>query len=161
MRMMGTPTTWIAFLLVTLAAVPAARACSCQSSGPPCQNYFQVDAVFAGTVQSIVPMPDDNPPFRKVRVEFTAVTPFRGTQGATATVLTADSGAACGYDFTKGEQYLVFARRETPGAALETSICSRTRALSQAADDLHFINTLAASGDGARVYGSVLHSERN
>src|SRR6187397_2348238 len=65
----------------TLAAGNDAFACTCPSSGPPCQNAFQVDTVFAGTVRSITPLPDDGPPLppgemripRTVRVEFDSV----------------------------------------------------------------------------------------
>lgn len=45
----------LTFLLA--AGVGDASACSCQPSGPPCQNYFQSDAVFIGTVRSITPAP--------------------------------------------------------------------------------------------------------
>ena len=38
--------------LMVLARAGDASACSCPSSGPPCQNAFQVDAVFAGTVRT-------------------------------------------------------------------------------------------------------------
>ncbi len=48
----------VGLTVLTLASSNDGFACSCPSSGPPCQNAFQVDVVFAGTVRSIVPLPD-------------------------------------------------------------------------------------------------------
>ena len=153
----------------TLAAGNDAFACTCPSSGPPCQNAFQVDTVFAGTVRSITPLPDDGPPLppgemripRTVRVEFDSVVSFRGNQASHVSVLTAGSGPACGYSFTQGERYLVYASRNTQGAGLVTGICSRTRPLAEATDDLRFFQTPPAPNDRGRLYGTVTHWERD
>jgi hypothetical protein len=161
----------IALSLLTLGFGRDAWACSCASSGPPCQGAFQVDAIFAGTVRSISPLPDDDlPPLRPgearmprtVRVDFAEVHGFRGLQAATVSVLTAGSGPACGYAFKKGERYLVYARRQPDGKELVTGICSRTRLLAEADEDLRFLQTLSdSSRAGARVYGTINHWERN
>jgi hypothetical protein len=161
----------IALSLLTLGVGRDAWACSCASSGPPCQGAFQVDAIFAGTVRSISPLPDDDlPPLRPgearmprtVRVDFAEVHGFRGLQAATVSVLTAGSGPACGYAFKKGERYLVYARRQPDGKELVTGICSRTRLLAEADEDLRFLQTLSdSSRAGARVYGTINHWERN
>jgi hypothetical protein len=155
--------------LTVLILVPTTDvlACSCAPSGPPCQNAFQVDVVFAGTVRSGVPLPDDDlPPLRPgemriprtVRVKFDTVVPFRGIPGSKVTVLTAGSGPACGYGFKPGERYLVYANSK--GAELVTGICSRTRPLSEAAEDVQFFQALSAPSDRARLYGTVTHWER-
>jgi hypothetical protein len=135
----------IGLTMLTLASAKDVSACECASGGPPCQNTFQVDVVFAGTVRSIVPLPEDEPPLRPgemqipqtVRVEFDTVVPFRGLQVSNVTVLTAGSGAACGYGFKPGDRYLVYANRK--GTELVTGICSRTRPLADAAEDLLFL----------------------
>ncbi len=158
--------------LTALILVPAGDAlgCSCASSGPPCQNAFQVDAVFAGTVRSISALPEDGPLLRPdearipqaVRVEFAAVVGFRGIQESTVSVVTAGSGPACGYEFKQGERYLVYASRNTDGTGLVTGMCSRTRLLADASDDLQFLQTLSAPGKTrARVYGTISHWERD
>src|SRR5438552_5991289 len=87
------------FVALLLTCARDASACSCAAPGPPCQNAFQVDAVFAGTVQSISPLLEDGPPLspgesripRALRMEFVAVTAFRGVQGRAMSVLTAGS----------------------------------------------------------------------
>jgi hypothetical protein len=158
--------------LAVLSLTPArdASACSCPSPGPPCQNTFQVDAVFAGTVLSISALPDEGPPLRPgefripqaLRVEFAAVEAFRGVQGPSLSVLTAGSGPACGYAFKKGERYLVYASRNRNGSGFVTGLCSRTRRLADADDDLRFLQTLSAPGaTRGRVYGTINHWERD
>lgn len=157
----------IGLTVLTLASASDVLACSCVSGGPPCQSAFQVDAVFAGTVRSIVPLPEDGPPLRPgemriprtLRVEFDTVVPFRGLQGSNVTVLTAGSGPACGYGFKPGERYLVYANRK--GTELVTGLCSRTRPLADAAEDLQFFQAPSAPGGRARLYGTVTHWERD
>ena len=147
-------------LILTVNADPAS-ACSCGSSGPPCQSFFQVDAVFAGTVTSIsqVDGPPDLPyPRRLVRVSVERG--FRGIEGATAEVLTGMGGGDCGYAFKAGERYLVYAYRNQEGR-LATGICSRTRPIAEAAEDLTFIDRLRTAPAGARVSGTITHWERN
>src|SRR5688572_441211 len=116
----------ILFLLV-LTAAREADACSCMASGPPCQDFFQVQAVFMGTVRSITETPRVPRVSENVRVEFEDAIAFRGVEGATQTVFTASDSAACGYAFKPGERYVVYAYRSKPGEPLRTGICSRTR----------------------------------
>jgi hypothetical protein len=158
--------------LTVVILTPAADvlACSCPSSGPPCQNAFQVDAVFAGTVRSISALPDDGPPLRPgeariplaVRVDFAAVMTFRGIPAPTVSVVTPGSGPACGYEFKQGERYLVYASRAADGTGLVTGICSRTRPLAAADDDLRFLQRLSAPRETcARIYGTFTHWEQD
>jgi hypothetical protein len=87
-------------------------------------------------------------------VEFAEVQPYRGLQASVATVITAGSGPACGYNFKKGERYLVYATGKA--GALVTGICSRTRLLGEASEDLRFLLTLSdSSRTRARVYGTI------
>lgn len=161
-------------LLIVAATVLAslgaedALACSCASSGPPCQGTFTADAVFVGTVQSITPIPADGPPLRpdehrfpkELHIAFEAVTPFRGVKGHAVTVSTASSGPACGYQFKEGERYLVYAHHRSGAPEFVVSLCSRTRLLAEAAEDLQFLQTLSSvRAEHARVYGTVRHLE--
>lgn len=52
---------------------------------------------------------------------------WKGGDSATLTVSTAKSGAACGYNFRKGERYLVYAHGGAKDKPLRVSLCSRTR----------------------------------
>lgn len=159
----------MAVVALTCVSLTTAWACSCEAPGPPCQNAFRVDAVFAGTVRSITELPDDRPPLRPneariplaVRVDFEMVTAFRGNVAPTLSIVTAGSGPACGYSFKQGERYLVYANTNREGQ-LVTGICSRTRPITEAAEDLRFLETLSAlKANGARVSGTVQHWERD
>ena len=151
------------------APVGTALACSCADPGPSCQNTFQVDAVFTGSVLSITALPDDGPPLRPgearmpraLRVELSIGEAFRGIQGSTVSLTTAGSGPACGYNFKQGERYLVYAYRAKDSDELVTGICTRTRPIADASEDLEFLQTLSSPTAGARLSGSVTHHERN
>jgi hypothetical protein len=160
----------IALAIVMLVPAGDAFACSCPPSGPSCQNAFQVDAVFAGTVHHITELRDDETPLqpgetrlpRAIRVGFSGVVGYRGIATAVATVLTAGSEPACGYRFKQGERYLVYATRSDDGSGFVTGICSRTRLVADAGEDLDFLETLARPGTArARIFGTITHWERD
>jgi len=154
---------FIGVLLLALAGFLPGRseACSCISGGPPCQEYFRFDAVFTGVVQSIGELDDtQEAPFLRRRVAISIDRGYRGVDGKTAEIVTGGGGGDCGYAFTRGQRYLVYARR-APDGRLTVSICSRTRPIAEAADDLRYIETMPASSAGARVSGTVKHWERD
>jgi len=139
-----------------------ADACSCMPSGPPCQSLFQVDAVFAGTVKTISQIEGtSDSPFPRLLVVFAMERAYRGVQGTTAEVVTGRGGGDCGYEFRQGERYLVYAYRNSSNSRLTTGICSRTRPIVDAAEDLRYLEALPPSGAGARVYGTITHWERD
>ena len=65
---------------------------------------------------------------------------YLGVSGKTVTVRTAMNGAACGYHFVKGESYVVFASKTPIG--LHVSLCSHTRPVKEAADDIAYLRSL-------------------
>jgi 5-hydroxyisourate hydrolase-like protein (transthyretin family) len=138
-----------------------ASACECGGGGPPCQNAFQVDAVFLGTVRAMSTLggtPDA--PFPRSLVVFAIERAFRGVQDATVEVTTGMGGGDCGYAFKNGERYIVYASRSSDGR-LRTSICSRTRLAAQAADDLRFLGQLSSPAVSGHVFGVVTHWHRD
>jgi hypothetical protein len=149
----------LAFVVLVLAIARDAGACSCIESGPPCESFFQVQAVFAGTVRSVTALPRVPQVMENVRVEFEAAIPFRGVEGTTQTVFTSSGGGSCGYAFKPGERYVVYAYRSKPGEPLRTSICSRTRPIAEAAEDLQFFKSLSSATGSPRVFGSITHRE--
>ena len=139
-----------------------ANACSCMAAGPQCQSYFAVDAVFVGTVRTILPLErtrESGPPIVSRSVVFTVERAFRGVQGTMAEVGTRMGGGDCGFPFKAGGRYLVYAYRTTGRMLLTTGTCTRTRPIAEAADDLQFIEGLPPVGRGARVYGTITHKE--
>jgi len=89
-------------------------------------------------------------------VQLAVVEAFRGFQLSQVTLVTGYGQADCGYPFRMGESYVVYAHR-SPTAQLSTSICSRTRPVANANQDLVYLRSLAAVGPGilARVAGRV------
>lgn len=140
----------------------SADACSCISSGPPCQNLFQSEAVFAGTVTGIQPLepPVERFVFDRRVVAFKVERAVRGIQGHTVDVRTGQGGGDCGFNFKIGERYVVYAYRHPDGSP-GTGICSRTRLVTEAAEDLAYFAALPATGAGARMFGTVKHWEHD
>ena len=95
----------------------------------------------------------DTRPTRIVR--FTVESAFRGLEGSRIEVRTGMSGGDCGYGFKKGVRYLVYAHRSKEGN-LHASICSRTRPLTKAGEDLEYFRNLPPTGTGATIRGQVI-----
>lgn len=133
-----------ALALFLAADTRDARACSCLPSGPPCEDYFESDVVFVGTVRSITPVPAAHYS-ASVRVEFDNIASSRGVEGTAVTAFTANNAAACGFAFRRGERYVVYARRSKETKQILVSICSRTRPVSEAGEDLKFFDSLSTT----------------
>jgi hypothetical protein len=144
--------------LVGLFTAPsAADACSCVGGTPLCQSFWTTDAVFSGEVISIASTPNPSgekyPAHRLVR--FKVIDAFRGDVGGVVEVATGAGGGDCGYNFIQGMTYLVYAHVGKSG--LSTSICTRTRVLSQAGDDVAYIRgALQQPSAAGRVFGRVV-----
>ncbi len=112
------------------------RACSCTPPDSPAHELDRAAAVFAGRVTKTED-PATGPivgSMDPITVTFEISTVWKGAAKPTLSVTTARSGASCGFTFTKGEEYLVYA--SASDARLHVSLCSRTRRLTDAADDL-------------------------
>ncbi len=153
----------LAVILVALGFPRAAAACSCLPSGPPCQTFFQADAVFIGTVREIAPIEGSghHPQWPNLRVRLVVDRSLRGVEGKTVELMTQPSGGLCGYPFRVGEKYVVYAyRHKKDDAGLWASRCSRTQPISEADEDLRYFENLPAAGSGARLYGTVNNGAR-
>ena len=135
-----------------------ALACSCQFGGSaPCQEFWRVDAVFAGTVVGSSKITVNEGEFKHdLRlVRLTVDQPIRGMHAAEVDVVTGWGGGDCGYGFKMGQRYLVYAYREEKNNRLSTSICTRTRLLTEANDDFAFIRAMPTSNANGLVFGTV------
>jgi len=122
------------FLLASLVALAAqkpstAAACSCVQPPGPKDAAQNSTAVFEGRVTRI----DD--PQGEPKVHFKMVRSFKGPSSESIEVRTANSSAACGYGFEEGQSYLVYAN-DFEGT-LSASLCSRTRLITEATEDLN------------------------
>jgi hypothetical protein len=150
----------IASLLAPLAPL---WACSCSPiSAPPCQAAWAATAVFTGTVLDIAEPAPPQPqlqttgpkatralmydsstrplpwPKRVVRLHIAQVLTGVDPSQREIEIVTGMGGGDCGYAFQPGADYIIYAYKNSAGR-LETGICSRTRPLTQAADDLAYL----------------------
>jgi hypothetical protein len=160
----------LAGAVVALAAFVApgvALACSCVPVGPPCAGFSEARAVFVGTVQARVDAKESVTATiatgsRRGEIETTALRmsdfrlavgeTFSGDPGREVVVRTAPDTAMCGFPFEVGRSYLVYASRDDAGR-YGTSICSRTRPLEGAEDDLSLLRQMQAGKVVSRTFG--------
>ena len=167
-------------VLSIVLALPGAHAwaCSCAvnpAGNRPCQAAWESAAVFSGTVIDItgpmvVPLaplqeggralarPTTNDPPRppafpklQVRLRVNEVVNGLSAGGQEVSILTGRGGGDCGYPFRRGVDYMVYAYRNAQGQ-LETGICSRTRPLTEAAEDVAYLRALPQAAPAADLH---------
>ena len=151
------------FILTVVAAgmyPRTAAACSCMESALPCGSLAG-STVFIGTVQARLNATPERasgyPDSPSYSFEFAVVEALAGVTNAKVTVRTAQDEGACGYAFEVGESYLVYASPVAGGYA--TGLCSRTRRLADARDDLILLRHAAKGQTISRVFGRVVRHE--
>lgn len=153
------------FLFAFLFAAPLfVEACDCPLAGPPCESFWNTDVVFSGQVTEIKetpvkPVAQNDDPFsyqRRTRtIRFAVNESFRGIEEKSVELKTGMGGGDCGFDFENGQSYLVYAYRNKETGVLGTGICTRTRVLSKATEDLEYFRGLKDAKSGGTVYGTV------
>lgn len=123
-----------------LLASPPARACSCAGSGPRTEEEVmaEYDAVFSGVA---IERHDDNPPEttpegqqvvssgRPIRWVFEVERVDKGAVDNPEEVFSASDDASCGYPFSIGTAYRVFANDDD--GKLRMGLCGDTHPLSE------------------------------
>ncbi len=110
-------------------------ACSCVAPGPPKVELAQSVGVFAGRVIDIekpsgTVMSSADP----VIVTLQVSTVWKGPAYKTLVMQTVRESDSCGFPFEPGQEYLVYARGTESNLAV--SLCSRTRPLAEATEDI-------------------------
>jgi hypothetical protein len=159
--------TSLGLLGLLLVIATDAAACSCSESSP-CADFSTSPVIFVGKVISI----DEEfartvytgrarkDKVARVRTALTArVEIQRSYKGIPSnqriiTIVTGGGSGDCGYDFKRGETYLVLGN----AVALETyttNICSGTRLMSEASDYLEVIDAVRRGQPETRLFGKV------
>ncbi|WAS92291.1 hypothetical protein [Nannocystis punicea] len=121
----------MSLIAVAAWAVPhEVHACSCMPPPAPTVARDQAEAVFEGRVD-VVQSSDTG----MVRYVLSVQRVFKGELPASTSIVTRSSSAACGRSFVLGKNYLVYAHR-TPEGDLGDTMCSRTRQIGTADEDL-------------------------
>ena len=109
--------------------------CTCLPSENAREELGRVAAVWSGKVIEVKRHEQERNVFMSVEAVIEVDRVWKGVEKRTVSVFTSSESSACGYGFQKGEAYLVYASKNTEGRLI-TSICSRTRILKAAQDDL-------------------------
>jgi hypothetical protein len=126
--------------LGVLAYVQDAIACSCLEA-PSVESA--VDGAHAVFEARVADSRSGGPPGKELHVVLDVTRSHKGAGAGRVEVVTASDTAACGYPFQRGKDYLVYAHRD--GNELAVSLCSRTRLLAEATEDLRVLATAAPS----------------
>lgn len=140
----------VLLIIVMIAAVSPARACSCAQAPPPAEAFLQADAVLLGKVTSI----QEGPGPRYITAKIRVIQAWKGQKGFTAKILTtSDRGAMCGFNFQSGKTYLIYAYKN-PEGQLETNNCTRSVLQEGAREDFAFLASQPGITGGANGCGS-------
>lgn len=143
-----------------------ALACSCAATRPVCEAFGSSDAVFIGKAvggKHIGSYKRDDGKIERYfggEIYFEVQEAFSGAKGRKrVTIHSGMGGGDCGMSFLQQETYLIYAYGKE-AKSLSTNICTRTRPIKEAAEDLSFLRTLPPEGSGARLYGSVVRTAK-
>jgi hypothetical protein len=153
--------TAVVCLTVLLASAAELHACSCSFAGPPCEATWEAGAVFVGRVVGATTSAQ-NPLIAaapELRVRVRVLEAFRGDARGFVDVFTPSESSACGFAFSIGETYLVYAR--SGGGRLFVGLCSRILRIDEAAADLAYLRGPAKlPSSSATLEGTVTRSRR-
>ncbi len=65
-------------------------------------------------------------------------------------IVTGMGGGDCGYSYRSGVAYVIYARKNSEGRP-ETGICSRTRPLTEAVEDVAYIHSVATAPESGEI----------
>ncbi len=166
--------------VVLCCSIDVAVACTCMDTPSPCASFKDTPVIFVGLVTSIEEHKIEIVRFGEKQTirtgllaHFTVEEPLKGIDQITVEVATGGGSGDCGYPFKQGRRYLVYAYR-SEGEALNSSmsrtviggrsgmaarlsanICSRTRPLENATDDVELLQGFVKGKRGTRLFGSV------
>ena len=144
-----------------LCTLKAVQACSCVHGTPTCEAFGSAKAVFVGKVVGAKEQRQEKnsdgtmTTFQVGEIYFNVEQTFLGVKSSRVVIHSGTGGGDCGFWFIKGKRYLVYAYGESPDN-LGTNICTRTRPLESAEEDLEFLRTMPRKGSGVRIYGKVV-----
>jgi hypothetical protein len=146
------------FTALLVSTCTSGIACSCLESSPACQAaWLQADTVFVGRVywsSSKIAKDQFGQEVLRRSVKIKVLEPILGDAQGWVNIETGMGGGDCGFDFSWFQKYVVYAHRAKDGT-LGTSICMRTKSVSEAGEDLAYLRSIKYRDDRGRVYGRV------
>ncbi len=114
--------------------VESILACTCLPNQSATQELKRATAVFSGKVIEVRKHRQSADPFATVEAVFEVERSWKGVDQKSISIFTSSRSISCGYGFKEGRSYLVYAHGD--GKGLYTGLCSRTKRLKNARDDL-------------------------
>ncbi len=111
-----------------------ANACSCIMAESPSKSLEKAVDVFSGRVLDVKKPRLGASSIDSVKVKFNVLSVWKEAEYKEMEVSTAMSSASCGFGFEKGKEYLVYTYDNKGETSV--SLCSRTKLLSEAGEDL-------------------------
>jgi hypothetical protein len=132
------------FVVWSCVAATSANACTCSTPANAAEGLHQSSTVFRGSVTGISQSFLDRIGVTRSgnhRVEFAVSRQWKGRRSTRIAVRTRLTGEACGFPFRVNEQYLVYVM---PDRTPETGICTGTKRIADAADDIARLDAIQA-----------------
>lgn len=109
-------------------------ACECMPVASTSEAVRNSTHVFAGTIldKKRVSIPELGDDFREFHMQVRVIRYWKGDLGKQITIRTADDENNCGYDFKKGNNYVIYA---IGGKTPHINVCSRTVPLKSSQGD--------------------------
>jgi hypothetical protein len=128
-------------LVAAVLALPApASACSCVQPPPPSTALEQASAVFEARVARV----EVDSARLRMTAHLIVIRQWKGDLPEDVTVTTASQGSLCGFPFVADQRVLLYVDGEID--AMSVSMCSRSRPMEQAGEDLAALLDLPVSG---------------
>ena len=143
----------VSILILTFSK--PAFACLCRGmQQPPCFAFQEATAVFAGEVVDISEAPfQEGETFHCLLIQFSVEQSYKGIPTRQVTVATI-TGTDCDFGFKKGEEYFVYAYQDPRHNRLATGVCTRTKRLSYAKEDIDHAKEMKASTPRTLLLGA-------
>jgi hypothetical protein len=152
---------WLAIVgaLLVLTNPPPTFACVCRGAEqPPCVAFREATAVFSGVVADIADAPfQQGSLFHLVLISFKVEQVYKGVSDAQVAVATVTQ-TDCDFNFQKDERYFVYAYNDSKHNRLVTGVCTRTRRLISAEEDLIHARLSKVHDLRASILGADKHS---
>jgi hypothetical protein len=145
----------IVFALLLILSTRLALACSCApaASAPACEQLSIAEVAFIGTVRSLEPEPG-TPGVYRMNVEVA----YKGLpEGIREVVVDPGSFATCRTNYKSDQRYLMFVRKTSSGR-VQSDMCSGSRSVESATDDMRFLEAYSKHEALKTVKGLSLDS---
>lgn len=144
--------SWLIAVVAILLAPQLANACSCalqegDERAAIRESLHEADVVFVGRIEGVEVLREDQSGIETQRTRFYVIQSWKGDTANRLYVETTLTCCLCGFPFPEHGEYLVYAYRSSDGSVLGTSVCTRTKLASEAAEEIAILDQLQANDE--------------